>query len=110
MGKNRRRRKKAALPPVVRLRYAPVGRDVYCELCGKPIKIGQPVAWWRLKRWYGQKYVERPTSYCRECHWVCVRAGRAIEGTGRRSPSETQTAEGSLERDFLTALDKERNT
>jgi hypothetical protein len=74
------KRKSKARPPLVPLRYAPDGHEPYCELCRRPLKVGEPVAWWPLLRWSGRQRAERPASYCSDCHAVCVRAGRAIEG------------------------------
>ena len=76
---NRRRRSRTAVPPLVRLRYAPAGRNVYCELCGEPIKVGESMAWWQVPRWPDSSST-RPTAYCEKygCHSACVRAGKAV--------------------------------
>jgi len=81
MGKNDRKRAKKLSPPLVPLRYG----EIYCELCDETIRAGEQVGWWPLARWGGRSRVERPTAYCQTCHTSCVRAQRALEGTGRRS-------------------------
>ena len=62
-------------PALVRLdRLASNGQTPYCELCGKTVELGEPVAWWPvLKR--GRKL---PTAYCATCHSSNVRAGTAL--------------------------------
>jgi hypothetical protein len=95
-----KKRKKKQFPPIVRLRYAPVDRDVYCELCCEPIKVGAPMAWWPVRRWSGRTAVERQTAYCPTCHSTNARAKRPLLGdcnrneSGKRADAEEADEEG----------------
>jgi hypothetical protein len=101
MSKKRNRKRTSRFPPLVRLRYARVGQEVWCEVCRRPLKVGDVVAWWPLARWRGQRRVELRTIYCAECHSVCVRAGEAIEGDGggKRQATRPRRPAWSLDAD-----------
>ena len=71
------------------------------RLCGLPIKVGAPVAWWPVKRWNGRGQVECRTAYRATCHTASVRAGRALVGSDGRTPEQAQDAEADLEADML---------
>ena len=94
MPKRRRKNKRNGFPPLVPLRWAPADRDVYCELCCEPIKVGAPVAWWRVRRWNGRSAVERPTAYCPTCHSANVRAKRALPGECNLAATRGRPAAG----------------
>jgi RNase P subunit RPR2 len=50
-------------------------KHVYCELCGRRLRPGELVGWWRI-RGYGGRL--RWAVYCRECHSANVRAGKGL--------------------------------
>lgn len=92
MPKNKKKRPEQEHPPLVPLRYAPVGRDVYCELCGNVIKVGEPVAWWKLLRHGAGGRAMRPTAYCQTCHSTCVRQGEPSRARARGLPPKSRRA------------------
>lgn len=109
MGKRRKKERKKNIPPLVRLRYRLNGREVWCELCGEPIQVGDAVAWWEVPRFTGATRSIRRTAYCATCHSVNVRAGHAIPGTGKRIPARIESDEAELDGGFRSALEREGN-
>jgi hypothetical protein len=62
---------KKKTPPLTRLRFG----SPWCELCKRPIAVGELVGWWPVVGKSGQP---RRTAYCEVCHHANIRHRRAL--------------------------------
>ena len=56
-------------PTLTVLRYA--NREVWCERCGRPIRVGDHVGWWMVPASSGGT---RRSAFCGDCHREKLRA------------------------------------
>jgi hypothetical protein len=73
MSKIGSKKRSGSTPRLAPLQYG----KPYCELCRDPLKVGEPVSWWRVPGAGGRR---RWAVYCATCHSACARAGKPLLG------------------------------